>query len=74
MKRIIFSLLILCVGLCLSAQTTPEQCQGSLRPYPHVAQQEAAPDTLTPIFLVHVARHGSRFPAGSYSANTMYSS
>ena len=71
MKRIIFSLLILCVVLCLSAQTTPEQCQGCLRPYPHVAQQEAAPDTLTPIFLVHVARHGSRFPAGSYSANTM---
>ncbi|MGM9869199.1 MAG: histidine phosphatase family protein [Sodaliphilus sp.] len=71
MKRIIFSLLILCVGMCLLANTTPQQCQGSLRPYPHVAQQEAAPDSLTPVMMVHVGRHGSRFPAGSYSANTM---
>lgn len=71
MKRILFSFFIGCMAFCLSAQSAPEHYQGCLRPYPHVDMQEAAPDSLTPVYLIHVGRHGSRFPAGSYSANKM---
>lgn len=40
------------------------ECDGSLRPYPTPAQY-VLPDTLTPVFINHVGRHGSRYPAGS---------
>ncbi|MDO4511241.1 MAG: hypothetical protein Q4B68_05420, partial [Bacteroidales bacterium] len=71
MKRILFALTFIYIAIFASAKLTPEQCQGSLGPYPAVKHQAAAPDSLTPVCLVHVGRHGSRFPAGSYSANTM---
>lgn len=71
MKRIIFSLVAVCLFLCANGKITPEQCQGSLRPYPKTTEQTAAPDSLTPVYLIHIGRHGSRFPAGPYSASTM---
>ncbi len=71
MKRILLSFLSCCIILCAYGKTTPEQCQGSLRPYPYTIEQAAAPDSLTPIYLIHIGRHGSRFPAGPYSANNM---
>lgn len=71
MKRIILSILSFCIILCAYGKITPEQCQGSLRPYPNHHEQTAAPDSLTPVFLIHIGRHGSRFPAGPYSANSM---
>lgn len=39
-------------------------CRGSLRPYPAV-EAYVYPDTLTPVFINHVGRHGARYPAGS---------
>ena len=71
MKRIIFSLVAVCLFLCANGKVTPEQCQGSLRPYPKISEQMAPPDSLTPVYLIHIGRHGSRFPAGPYSANRM---
>lgn len=71
MKRIIFSLFFTCAFILACAKTSPELCQGSLRPYPKVNEQMAAPDSLTPVYLIHIGRHGSRFPAGPYSANKM---
>lgn len=41
------------------------QCEGSLIPYPRVAEQPAYPDSLKPVFINHVGRHGSRYPASS---------
>lgn len=41
-----------------------ELCQGSLRPYP-APREYVYPDSLTPVFINHVGRHGSRYPAGS---------
>lgn len=38
------------------------QCSGSLMPYPQRAQIEL-PDSLTPIYIDHVGRHGARYPA-----------
>ena len=43
---------------------TAEQCQGSLRPYPS-PKDFAYPDSLAPVLLNHVGRHGARYPAGS---------
>lgn len=54
-----------------SWQFTAEQCQGSLRPYPAPAAVAEYPDTLTPVMINHVGRHGSRYPASATSANTM---
>lgn len=41
------------------------QCSGSLMPYPAPADGEefALPDSLRPIFIDHVGRHGARYPA-----------
>lgn len=47
------------------------QCQGSLGPYTAPDSLVAAPDSLTPVFVNHLGRHGSRYPASSYSATTL---
>ena len=44
---------------------TAEECQGSLRPYVIPKATHSYPDSLTPIHINHVGRHGSRYPAGS---------
>lgn len=40
------------------------QCEGSLTPYPVPEQKIEYPDSLTPVHINHVGRHGARFPAG----------
>lgn len=42
-----------------------DDCQGSLVPYPADIQRVNAPDTLMPVYISHVGRHGSRYPASS---------
>lgn len=42
---------------------TYDQCCGSALPYVAPATPAAIPDTLTPIFLNHVGRHGARYQA-----------
>lgn len=44
------------------------QCEGSLTPYPTNIASVAYPDTLNPVYISHVGRHGSRYPASA--ANT----
>lgn len=44
---------------------TFDQCQGSLRPYPAPETSVAVPDSLTPVMINHVGRHGARFPASA---------
>lgn len=43
-------------------------CQGSLKPYPTPSENIVQPDSLTPVMINHVGRHGARFP--SSPANT----
>lgn len=50
---------------------TMAQCEGSLTPYPLEVPDVVAPDTLMPVYLSHVGRHGSRYPASSATANLM---
>lgn len=41
------------------------QCQGSLRPYPADLNPMQYPDSLVPVMINHVGRHGARYPASS---------
>jgi len=41
------------------------ECDGSLSPYPTEINPAVFPDTLKPVFINHVGRHGARFPASS---------
>lgn len=70
MKRILFSLAAL---MCLIGATAADptatkysgsECEGSAMPYPAV-QTAAYPDSLTPVMINHVGRHGARFPSSS---------
>lgn len=38
-------------------------CQGSAKPYPVPTHPVEHPDSLTPVMINHIGRHGSRFPA-----------
>lgn len=43
-----------------------EQCQGSAMPYPaRTVKDLAYPDSLTPVYINHVGRHGARFLSSS---------
>ena len=42
-----------------------QQCEGSLTPYPTDVRNVAAPDSLLPVYISHVGRHGARYPASS---------
>lgn len=70
-KRIFFSILAIAVILgCRAADPMAtsysyEQCQGSLMPYPEPEAFVEIPDSLTPVMINHVGRHGARFPASS---------
>lgn len=41
------------------------QCEGSLMPYPTDVQTVVYPDSLVPVMINHVGRHGARFPASA---------
>ncbi|MDE7025525.1 MAG: hypothetical protein K2O88_06575 [Paramuribaculum sp.] len=69
MRRII-SIVLVMVGILVSSAADPtatnyswEECQGSARPYPEPKEVVAYPDSLTPIMINHVGRHGARFAA-----------
>lgn len=44
---------------------TMSQCEGSLMPYPSEINPAVFPDTLTPVFINYVGRHGARYPASA---------
>lgn len=50
---------------------TATQCEGSLTPYPADINPAAYPDSLVPVFVNHVGRHGSRYPASSANCMTL---
>ncbi len=48
-----------------STDYTYSQCRGSLMPYPTEINPAVFPDTLVPVFINHVGRHGARYPASA---------
>lgn len=76
LKRLASVLLLAAVALCARAANpmatdyTFAQCEGSLTPYPSETINPAVyPDSLVPVFVNHVGRHGARYPASA--ANTL---
>ena len=71
MRRISIFALFMAIAVCVFAADptatsySADDCRGSLSPYPAVSGIEAYPDSLTPVFITHVGRHGSRYPASS---------
>lgn len=49
----------------MATSYTIKQCEGSLTPYPSIEKAAEYPDSLVPVFINHVGRHGSRYPASS---------
>lgn len=45
------------------------ECRGSLMPYPAEVNPAVYPDSLVPVYINHVGRHGARYPASA--ANCM---
>ncbi len=43
-------------------------CQGSYLPYPAPENSVALPDSLTPVFISYIGRHGARFPSSDKNA------
>lgn len=41
------------------------ECEGSLTPYPNPESGIEYPDSLTPVYMNHVGRHGARYPASA---------
>ncbi len=74
-RSILFLFGILAIALYAADPTatnyTFDECRGSLSPYPVTNKVEAYPDSLTPVYISHVGRHGSRFPASSVHAVKM---
>ncbi len=70
MKRSLLTLFAVCGALWLLAADPMatnyniRQCEGSLTPYPAVAPEEH-PDSLEPVSINHVGRHGARYPASA---------
>ena len=49
----------------MATRYSMRQCQGSLTPYPDPTQEAVYPDSLVPVFINHVGRHGARYPASA---------
>lgn len=69
MRRLSIILIFLTALISLYAvEYNPRDCEGSLSPYPVPERSYDYPDTLQPIFINHIGRHGARYPAGSASS------
>lgn len=65
-KQIILFLALFCASIAQGiTYFSYQECQGSLRPYPVPTQSYSYPDSLTPIFINHIGRHGSRYAASA---------
>lgn len=73
------SLILIFAALCamtvcaadpMATDYSMDDCQGSLRPYPQIQQVEY-PDSLIPVFINHIGRHGARYPASATNCKTL---
>lgn len=76
LRRLLFSIIALAALSAAAVDPTATKfswtdCQGSARPYPMPEHTAAYPDTLHPVMINHVGRHGARFPATPRHSNTL---
>lgn len=57
----------------MATDYTYRQCEGSLTPYPPEINPAVYPDSLTPVYINHIGRHGSRYPASSANCRKLQS-
>ena len=55
----------------MATSYTWAECRGSLNPYPAEINPAVYPDSLIPVFINHVGRHGSRYPASAANCNKL---
>lgn len=75
MRRYFFAALTILLTLLAASAQDPSatrydrlDCSGTFRPYPNPERRVATPDSLTPVFINHVGRHGARFPSSDKNA------
>ena len=66
MKQFIVSALLATVAFASALAFDYNSGRASLSPYPERTASAQYPDSLTPVFINHVGRHGSRYPASSH--------
>ncbi len=66
MKRIFVWALLTVVAVASAQAFDYKSGRASLSPYPERNATVQYPDSLTPVFINHVGRHGSRYPASSH--------
>lgn len=74
MKTGFFSTLLLLAASLLQAAAqdyTWDDCRGSARPYPGLAVVTETPDSLKPIMINHVGRHGARYPSSGKATESV---
>lgn len=55
----------------MATNYTYAECRGSLMPYPAEVNPAVYPDSLTPVYINHVGRHGARYPASSANCHKL---
>lgn len=77
-RRLFFAVLTISATALIAVAADPtatsydmQQCEGSLTPYPRDIPNVYIPDSLRPVYLSHVGRHGSRYPASAASTLSM---
>lgn len=70
LRNIFFAaILVLAMSATASGPMTTDysfsQCEGSAMPYPYSGAPAVYPDSLVPVFINHVGRHGARYPSSS---------
>ncbi len=77
MLRYFVTLIMLTAIIATNAVTPTDysfiDCAGSSKPYPAPSKKTTYPDSLAPIMINHVGRHGARYPASSKNTYTLRS-
>lgn len=68
-----FLFILTSVTLTVASDYDWNDCQGSAKPYPAPSHAAAYPDSLTPVMINHVGRHGARFPASPKNCDRLRS-
>jgi len=78
MRHFFLTLFMAAAGLAISHAADPtattypvDDCLGSAKPYPAPDEAVAHPDTLTPVFINHIGRHGARFLSSPKTSVTL---
>lgn len=75
MKKVLLSLLLVWVAfVCAYSQSSVAQCGGTSSVYPEIKESAYYyPNDMTPFYISHLGRHGSRYPTSDKALKSIYS-